>query len=75
MKMPGIYAAYALLLALFGLQYAGVIDVDWSRMSEHWDAIAAWLGEQTASFRDFITGYLPSAASALAGMALGFKRH
>jgi uncharacterized membrane protein (Fun14 family) len=69
-----IIAIGILLLALFGLQYAGVIDVNWQAMNEHYDSIMAFLGEQTGTFTAFITGYLPSGASGLAGMTIGFKR-
>lgn len=69
-----IIAIGILLLALFGLQYAGVIDVNWQAMNDHYDSIMAFLGSQTETFTTFVTGYLPSGASALAGMAIGFKR-
>ena len=63
-----------LLLALFGLQYADVINVDWEKMGGHFDTFTGWLGAQTASFKDFVTGYLPSAASGTAGLVFGFKK-
>ncbi len=62
------------LLVLFGLQYAGLIDVNWSAWESHYQTITAWLTEQTASFRDFISGYLPSTASAGFGLIAGFKK-
>lgn len=63
-----------MLLALFGLQYAGIIDVNWTAMEQHYDTIAAWLGEQTESFMRFVTGYIPSSAAALGGLVVGFRR-
>jgi uncharacterized membrane protein (Fun14 family) len=69
-----VLAAGVALLGLFGLQYAGVIDVNWNAMSDHWDAIAGWLSEQTASFGEFIRGYLPSAGMAGMGLVMGFRR-
>lgn len=62
------------LLALFGLQYAGIIDVNWSALEQHYDATAAWLGDQTESFMRFLTGYIPSTAAAIAGLTIGFRR-
>jgi uncharacterized membrane protein (Fun14 family) len=63
-----------MLLGLFGLQYSGLISVDWTAMESAFHAILGWLGTNTASFRQFITGQLPSAASALGGLVVGFKK-
>ncbi|MHC5024720.1 MAG: FUN14 domain-containing protein [Planctomycetota bacterium] len=63
-----------ILLVLFGLQYAGVIDVNWEAMGGHYDSIVAWLGEQTSGFGEFIRGYLPSAAMGTFGAVVGFRR-
>jgi uncharacterized membrane protein (Fun14 family) len=69
-----LVVAGLMLLALFGLQYAGIIDVNWTAMEQHYDAIAAWLGQQTESFMRFVTGYIPSSAAALGGLIVGFRR-
>jgi uncharacterized membrane protein (Fun14 family) len=61
------------LLAIFGLQYAGLVDVNWARMGEGYESFVGWLGGQTESFQRFITGYLPSSASGVAGLAMGFR--
>lgn len=61
-------------LLLIGLQYAGVIDVNWGAIAARYDGAAAWLSAQTASFRDFIAGHIPFAGSAFAGIAAGFGR-
>jgi uncharacterized membrane protein (Fun14 family) len=63
-----------MLLALVGLQYAGVIDVNWGAMESHYDRFAGWIGGQTDSFQKFVTGYLPSSAAGVFGMVLGFRR-
>jgi uncharacterized membrane protein (Fun14 family) len=63
-----------ILLALFGLQYAGVVQVDWSAMGRHYDGVMSWLAGQVAGMKSFVTGYLPSAASASAGLFAGFRR-
>jgi uncharacterized membrane protein (Fun14 family) len=69
-----VLAIGAMLLLLFGLQYAGIIEVRWTVMEGHYDSIVAWLQGQTASFGDFITGYLPSTASAAFGLVVGFRK-
>lgn len=68
------FAAGGVLLLLFGLQYAGIITVDWSAMGGHYDSLVGWLGMQASSMRTFVTGYLPSTATATAGLIMGFRR-
>jgi len=62
------------LLALFGLQYAGLITVDWTRISGGFESFGSWATAQTKDFANFITGYLPSASAGLAGAFVGFRR-
>ena len=62
------------LLGLFGLQYAGLIQIDWGLLEGKLDAAAAFLQDQTESFTAFVRGYLPSTASAATGAFLGFRR-
>ena len=62
-----------LALAVFGLQFAGLLSVDWTAMSDRWDGLLAWLGPQVSSFRAFITGQLPSATTATAGLIAGWR--
>jgi uncharacterized membrane protein (Fun14 family) len=69
-----IVAIGLLLLLFFALQYAGLIEVRWDAIGAHYDSITAWLAGQTGSMKAFIQGYLPSAGSGAAGMALGFKK-
>jgi len=69
-----IVAVGFMLLLLFGLQYAGIIEVHWGRISEHYDTFGAWFSGQFQSFSSFIAGELPSAASVTAGLVLGFRR-
>lgn len=61
-------------LLLFGLQYAGLIEVQWGAMADRYDGVKDWLGAQFEGFTAFITGALPSAGAALAGLGLGFMR-
>lgn len=60
-------------LLLFGMQYAGLVEVRWAAIGDRYDSAAAWFEGQFASFRAFVLGYLPSAAAALGGAALAFK--
>lgn len=61
-------------LGLFLLQYAGVVDVNWGLLEGHYDDTVAWLKREASSFTEFAKGYLPSGASALAGLVIGFRR-
>jgi len=63
------------LLALFGLEYAEVITVNWDTMREHYDTFASSIGSSFSDFRTFITGRLPSSAAGVAGLVLGFRKH
>jgi uncharacterized membrane protein (Fun14 family) len=69
-----ILAIGVILLGLFGLQSADVIDVDWAQLEGFYDRAMPWLKDQTATFTAFIQGYLPSAASVGAGLFYGLRR-
>jgi uncharacterized membrane protein (Fun14 family) len=59
---------------LFGLQYAGLIIVNWDRFAELYDTVGSTLRTQFASFTDFVSGYIPAAGTTLAGLVIGFRR-
>ncbi len=61
------------LVGVFALQYAGLAEVDWSSVEIQYDSGADWLGAQGGALLDFMGSNLPSAASFLAGLALGLK--
>jgi uncharacterized membrane protein (Fun14 family) len=65
----GVYA-----LGLFGLTYVGWVDVDWNAISLWWDGMLAHVQGQAASIKTFITGSLPSAGLATAGLVTGFRK-
>lgn len=69
-----LFSAGVFFLLLFGLQYAGLVEVKWTAMADRYDTIQAWLKAQLGGFQAFVTGYLPSAAAGLAGLGLGFIR-
>lgn len=62
-----------ILLGIFGLQYAGLVAVDWSGFEVHYDGWIAWLGASAGVFFGFVGDNLTSAASFLAGFALGLR--
>jgi len=63
------------LLALFGLSYAGVVDVDWATIESYFESFVARLREEGQGFKSFITGSLPSAGLASLGLVAGFRRN
>ncbi|MEQ8843418.1 MAG: FUN14 domain-containing protein [Phycisphaerales bacterium] len=69
-----IVSAGIFFLLLFGLQYAGLVEVKWTAMADRYDTLQEWLKAQLGGFQAFVTGYVPSAGAALAGLALGFMR-
>ena len=63
-----------LLLMLFGLQYVGVVDVNWLGVQSYYDALITWAQPHAGSFREFIASNLPSSGMAALGLFTGFKR-
>jgi uncharacterized membrane protein (Fun14 family) len=61
-------------LALFGLQYAGLVDVKWAAMSERYDTLSQSLETQAQGAWSSMSVLLPSAAAASAGLFAGFWR-
>ncbi|MEM1331102.1 MAG: FUN14 domain-containing protein [Planctomycetota bacterium] len=61
-------------LLMFGMQYAGLLEIRWAAIGDRYESAADWLGGQFASFRAFVLGYLPSSGSAFAGVALALKK-
>ena len=64
-----------LFFLMFGLSYLGLIEVRWDAASGVFDRLGGWLSEQFSGFRAFVTGHLPSAASAGAGMVVGYRKN
>jgi len=73
MKMAVIALGF-FALALFGLQYAGLVEVKWGLMEARYDEVSAQVTEQAKSAAAIMAGYLPSAASAMLGLTAGFWR-
>lgn len=63
------------LAALFGLQFAGIIEVRWVAFEGgDYDGMVDWLKSQFDSFNSFIKGALPSGTAAAAGLFAGWRR-
>lgn len=68
-------AAGAVLLALLGLQYAEILEVDWVAIQQYYHTFAGWVAPQLDSFQEFITGFLPSSTTASLGAVVGFMKN
>ena len=62
-----------LLVALFGLQHAGLIDVNWTGMETGYDGIVGWLTAYAGALKEFMADHLTSAASFTAGLVIGLR--
>ena len=62
-----------ILLGVFWLQHAGLVHVDWSAVELRYDTWADWLAANGRHLVDFIGRNLSSAASFVAGLAMGLK--
>ncbi len=63
------------LFFTFVLNYYGILTVDWTAMDSLWNRFAANVEQEWGSFQRFMTGSLPAAGLAVAGLAIGLKRH
>ncbi|MEQ8764653.1 MAG: FUN14 domain-containing protein [Planctomycetota bacterium] len=69
-----LIVAGLILLAIFGLEYLGFIDVRWDQMDQTWNNLIEGMKEEFTAFKAFIEGSLPSAAAFGAGVFTAFKR-
>jgi len=61
-------------LALYGRNYAGLLEVKWGLVSERADVLAQTAATQAKSFTTMLTGYLPSGGAGAAGLFAGWRR-
>lgn len=66
-----LLVAGALIVGGVLLNHFGVTDVSWPDVQEHLSKSFAWLQGQAGALRDFLTGYVPSAVAAGAGIIVG----
>lgn len=63
-----------IFLLLFGLQYGGLIEVNWANMEPYYDSFVAWIMPHIGGLKDFITSHLPASSMAALGLVVGFKK-
>lgn len=73
-KMASIAVGF-FLVALFLLDYAGFVVVDWNAIDQAWNGFWQNVGNEWGDFQRFFTGRLPAAGLASLGLYAGFKRH
>lgn len=62
------------LMALFGLQYAGVVQVNWPSIETNYESVLGWLLPRFDALRTFLLENLSSSGSAALGMVSGLMR-
>lgn len=68
------FAAGTLFIALFLLQYNGIINVNWESFEGVYDNMIAWVSPHLGGLKNFITANLSSAGMAGLGLVLGLRR-
>ncbi len=74
LKIASIAFGFWLVMTL-ALSYYGVVNVDWLAIDQLWNRFCANVEGEWGNFQTFMTGSLPAAGLAIAGMATGLKRH
>ncbi len=74
LKIAAIAFGFWLFMTVVLSSY-GVLTVDWNVMDSLWNRFAANIEQEWGSFQTFMTGSLPAAGLAAAGLAIGLKRH
>ncbi|MCC6426555.1 MAG: hypothetical protein IT435_07015 [Phycisphaerales bacterium] len=69
-----ILVAGAVALGAYGLHKAGVVSIDPDAVKSTADQGLGAVRSGLESFKDFVFGYVPSAASGIAGMFMGIRR-
>ncbi len=73
LKMTLLLSGAAIALIALGKRF-GWFDLDWVAIEGHVRHSFAWLQGEAGAFKQFVTGYLPSAGAAGVGAFLGFRR-
>lgn len=63
------------LAMTFVLAYFGLVVVDWQAIDALWERFRGNVASEWGDFQGFVTGSLPAAGLAVAGLAIGLKRH
>ena len=72
-KTAGLVVGGGFVL-LYGLHSTGLVDVHWNELQERYGSASGWLAAQTESLTALLTGALPSAGAASAGLTAGLRR-
>ena len=70
-----LLAAGAVTLVVAAGKYFGAFELDWTAIEAHTAQSLAWLKGELGAFKEFLTGYLPSAAIAFVGLFMGARHH
>jgi uncharacterized membrane protein (Fun14 family) len=62
------------VLALFGLQYSGLVEIKWGLLEQRYDAISQAAAAEARTAAVSAMRYLPSAGAAAAGLVAGWWR-
>ena len=73
LKLTLLLSGMAIALIALGKKF-GWFELDWAALESHVRHSLAWLQGEAGAFKQFITGYLPSAGAAGVGAFLGFRR-
>lgn len=68
-----LLATGVVALAVAAGKYSGLFNLDWAAIETHTAQSLAWLKGELGAFKEFLTGYLPSAAVGLVGMFKGAR--
>lgn len=74
LKVAAIAFGFWLFLTMV-LGYYGIVQVDWQAMDGLWNRFSGNVQREWGSFQRFMTGSLPAAGLAIAGLGIGLKRH
>ena len=73
LKLTLLLSGAAIVLIALGKKF-GWFESDWVAIESHVRHSLAWLQGEAGAFKQFVTGYLPSAGAAGVGAFLGFRR-
>lgn len=68
-----LFAAGMVMLLLVGLEHAQLISIQWGAMADRYDSFESWGRGQVSSLGAFVTGAIPMTATAMAGLAAGWR--
>jgi len=74
MRLASIAIGFWLAMTLI-LSYYGLVVVDWQAIDGLWNRFLGNIESEWGDFQRFVTGSLPAAGLAVAGVATGLKRH